>query len=285
MSSTTFDFAAAQRVDHAMPHGQAVDGTIRALPLAEEDFVTPLRPAGASWSNLRDMERYVLTEMAKGVTPEGKRVVSEANLLERRKPRVRSGELTSYGLGLEVGTFRGLPMLSHTGGTFGFSTLMFMFPEQNAAIIVLTNSSATGGAVSDTVHRKVVEEMFEGAKPLSEARIAYYSEQHKDDIAKTMERISAHPEQAWLDGLVGTYTNADLGKVTISVGSAGARFDAGEWSSAIGQKRDAGGSLNLVLLDPPLANTSLIIGGDDRAHHTLTLLDDQVTYVFTRADN
>ena len=53
-----------------------------------------------------------MTEMANGVSPDGKRVVSEANLLERRKPRVRSGELESYGLGLVVGTFRDVPALT-----------------------------------------------------------------------------------------------------------------------------------------------------------------------------
>ena len=29
-------------------------------------------------------------------------------------------------LGLGVGTFRGLPVFTHSGGTFGFTTLMFM---------------------------------------------------------------------------------------------------------------------------------------------------------------
>jgi CubicO group peptidase (beta-lactamase class C family) len=283
MKSTTLDFAAVQRVDHAMPHNESVDGTLRALPLAEEDFVTPLRPAGASWSNLHDMERYVMTEMAKGVTPEGKRVVSEANLLERRKPRVRSGEVTSYGLGLDVGTFRDLPMLTHNGGTFGFNTEMFMLPELGVAVIVLSNSSGMGWAVNETVHRKVMEELFEGAKPLADARVEYFSKSHKDDIAKNMDRITPQPDAAWLNAVVGTYTNADLGKLTVTAGPKGGRLDAGEWQSAIGQKKDADGSLKVVLLDPPLAGLSLLIGGDDRAHRTLTLLDDQVKYVFTRA--
>jgi CubicO group peptidase (beta-lactamase class C family) len=282
MKSTTLDFAAAQRAEHAMPHGESVDGTLRSIPLAEEEFVTPLRPAGASWSNLKDMERYVMTEIAKGVTPEGKRVVSEANLLEQRKGRVRSGELTSYALGLEVGTFRDLPSVAHNGGTFGFTTQMFILPEQGIALVTLTNSSAMGWAVNETVHRKVMEELFEGAKPLADARVEYFAKQRKDDVAKTMERITAQPDAAWLADLAGTYSSPDLGKVTVTAGAKGGRFDAGEWSSAIGQKRDVDGTIKVVLMDPPLAGMELLIGGDDAAHRTLTLLDDQVKYVFTK---
>jgi hypothetical protein len=282
MKSTTLDFAAAQRTDHAMPHSTAIDGTVHAFPLQTEDFVTPVRPAGASWSNLKDMERYVMTEMAKGVTPEGKRVVSEANLLERRKPRVRASDVDSYGLGLSVGTFRDLPVLEHSGGTFGFNTQMFMLPDQGIALIVLTNAAGVGGALFQAIERKVVEEIFEGAKPLADLRLQFFLDNRRDGIAKTMDRVTRDPDPAWLAGLGGTYTNADLGKVTVTVGPKGARFGAGEWSSAIGQKRDVDGSFKVVLVDPPQAGFEFIVGGDDPAHRTLTLLDDQVKYVFTR---
>lgn len=282
MKSTTFDFAAVERTDHAMPHGTAVDGTVHAIPLAAENFVTPVRPAGASWSNLKDMERYVMTEMAKGVTPEGKRVVSEANLLERRKPRVRDGDVSSYGLGLEVGTFRDLPMLTHDGGTFGFNTHMFMLPEQGVAVVILTNVAGRGGALNLAVDRKIMEEIFEGAKPLADLRLDFFASNIRDGAAKLMERITSDPDPAWVAGLVGTYANDDLGKVTITATPKGGRFDAGEWGSAIGQWHDVDGSIKMALLDPPQDGWSFIVGGDDPAHRTLTLMDDQVKYVFTR---
>jgi CubicO group peptidase (beta-lactamase class C family) len=282
MKSTTLDFAAAQRAEHAMPHGESIDGVVRPIALSEEDFVSPLRPAGASWSNLRDMERYVMTEMAKGVTPEGKRVVSEANLLERRKPRVRSGELSSYGLGLDVGTFRDLPMLEHSGGTFGFTTEMFMLPEQGVAIVSLTNTSGQGGALNAAIQRKVVEALFEGARPLAGPRVEYFAKTKRDNVAKTMERVARDPDPKWVGALVGDYANADLGRVKVTAGPKGPVFDAGEWRSAIGQKKEIDGTLKVVLVDPPLAGLELLVGAD-AAHPTLTLLDDQVKYVFERA--
>jgi CubicO group peptidase (beta-lactamase class C family) len=282
MTSTTFDFAAAQRIDHAMPHGESIDGTVHPVPLSQEEWLTPMRPAGAAWSSLHDMERYVLTEMAKGVTPEGKRVVSESNLLERRKPRVRSGDVESYGLGLVVGTFRDLPVLIHDGMTFGFRTRMFMLPEQGVAIVSLANTR-TAGALNEAVERKVIEAVFEGAKPLADARLEYFTQVKHDEIAKEMERLNREPDAAWLSGLAGAYANADLGEATVSVSAKGGRFDAGEWTSTIGQKREIDGSMKLVLLDPPATGMELLVSGDDDAHRTLTLLDDQVKYVFARS--
>lgn len=110
------------------------------------------------------MARYVMTEMARGVSPDGKRVVSEANLLERRKPRIAMGDGEHYGLGLVVGSYRDLPVLDHAGGTFGFRTLMFMLPEQGIAVVVLTNTTGAGGDFTDVVQRKVMEALFEGAE-------------------------------------------------------------------------------------------------------------------------
>jgi hypothetical protein len=43
------------------------------IPLTDEEAVTSVRPAGAAWSSAQDMSRYLLLELGKGKTPEGKR--------------------------------------------------------------------------------------------------------------------------------------------------------------------------------------------------------------------
>ena len=50
--------------------------------------VIPLRPAGAAWSNVRDMLRYVSMELAEGALPDGKRYIAKEPLLERRVAQV-----------------------------------------------------------------------------------------------------------------------------------------------------------------------------------------------------
>lgn len=282
MKSSTLDFGAAARAEHAMPHAMNYAAEVKPLTLAMEQFVLPVRPAGGTWSNLKDMERYVMTEMAGGVTPEGKRVVSEANLLERRKPNVKTSDTTSYGLGLEVGTFRDLPMLSHDGGTFGFNTLMFMLPEQKFAILVLSNVDGAGG-FNGAIHRKIVEEAFDG-KDLAKARLAYAVKQRKDEVAREAARITREPDPAWATKLVGVYANPGLGKVKVSVDKKGVLwFDAGEWKSAVGQKKMTDGTVRACLLDPPFPGEALAIGDAD-GKPTLTLESPQQAYVLTRAD-
>jgi CubicO group peptidase (beta-lactamase class C family) len=281
MSSTTFDFGVAERADHAMPHAAAIDGVTHALPLAVEHMVVPIRPAGGAWSSARDMARYVMTEMAGGVSPDGTRVVSEVNLLERRKPRIAVGDGDHYGLGLATGTYRGLPVLDHAGGTFGFRTLMFMLPEQGVAVVVLTNTTGAGGAFTEVVHRKVMEELFEGAEDRARSRLEAHVEARRERIAETLAGLTRALDPQWVRALAGTYTNDSLGAVQIRASASRGTLDAGEWQSAFAQKQEKDGTVKIVLVDPPLAGGEITVRSNG-AHPALAVEYAQQTYVFER---
>jgi hypothetical protein len=66
--------------------------------------VIPVRPAGAAWSSVRDMLKYVSLELAEGKFPDGKPYISKEPLLERRVPQVSIGKDVTYGMGLMVDT-------------------------------------------------------------------------------------------------------------------------------------------------------------------------------------
>jgi hypothetical protein len=244
-------------------------------------MVVAVRPAGGAWSSVRDMERYVMTELTKGVSPDGKRVVSEANLLERRKQRVRTSDTAGYGLGLVVGTEQGLPTVSHDGGTFGFGTQMFILPEQQVAILSFTNTSR-GGPFNEVVRRKVLETLFDGARQRATSLVDFFAARKRDIVARTVGQLERRPAERWLQRLVGSYTNADLGRVQIEAGVRGFTLDAGEWKTAIARKREADGTLKVVLTDAPVAGLELIVGGD-AARPTLMLQDAQTRYLFERS--
>ena len=97
--------------------------------ITAEKWVESIRPAGGAWSNVDDMARYLITELNNGVTAEGKRVVSENNLLARREPQVKVTDKISYGLGLMIENNHGVVSVGHDGATLGFSSLMFFLPE------------------------------------------------------------------------------------------------------------------------------------------------------------
>jgi CubicO group peptidase (beta-lactamase class C family) len=287
MKSTTLDFpAAAARADHAMPHALAIDGVARTIPLAMERSVLSIGPAGAAWSNLRDMERFAMIEMAKGVTPDGNRVVSEANLLERRKQRVRSGNERGYGLGLDVGTFHGLPMVGHNGGLFGFGTMMFILPEQEIAIIVLTNIRNGGDyellPFNAAVRRKVIEQLFAGAQDVAGTMVEFFARARREAAGKMTANLDRAPDAGWVRDLAGSYDNPSLGNVRISAAAPGGTFDVGEWQSVFGRAREEDGTEKLVFVDPPFAGGEVIVAGEDR-RRTLTIQYGQMKYVFARS--
>src|SRR5262249_36845242 len=100
MSSTTFDYAKALRGNHAMPHGIDIDGK-PARDLMEENYAAiSARPAGAAWSNVDDMLKYVAMELAEGALPNGKPYIGKEALLARRIPNVAIGADAAYGMGL-----------------------------------------------------------------------------------------------------------------------------------------------------------------------------------------
>lgn len=285
MKSTTTDFSAALRKEHALPHATAIDGTVRPIPVSMERNVIPIAPAGAVWSSLRDMERYVMTEMSGGITPAGKRVVSEKNLKIRRTPRTGDAATGGYGLGLGVETYHGLPAFGHDGGAFGFGTTMFVLPEQQIAILVLTN--VRSGAPTEhlpfnaVVKRRAVEALFSGAKPLAAAQLEYFTKGKARANARAVEQVQRVPDLAQMKRLTGTYTHESLGAVTLTVGDGKTVIDGGEWKSSVGQRRGDDGPRTLVFLDPPFAGSEWTVGGDE-ANPTLAVTDGQVSFVFRR---
>ena len=176
---------------------------------------------------------------------------------------------------------RDLPYLGHEGQGHGFATMMFILPEQGVALLSFTNSGS-GGPFDLAVQRAVLEQVFEGARPLAEARLEYLARTMHEQRARNRERVTRVPDTEWVRSLVGAYTNADLGTVVVSADPrGGASFDAGEWKSGLGQKAEADGTVKGILLDPPIAGMELLVGGDD-ARRTLTLVDEQVQYEFVR---
>lgn len=67
----------------------------------------------------------------------GRRFVEEMH----RQGVLNSGEVISYASGLQVGTYKGLPVVEHSGSTAGYRGHLARFPEQGFAFAVLCNAS------------------------------------------------------------------------------------------------------------------------------------------------
>jgi CubicO group peptidase (beta-lactamase class C family) len=53
-----------------------------------------------------------------------------------------NGKVNSYALGLEIGSYRGLPIVEHSGALYGYRTEILQFPEQRFTVIALCNVSS-----------------------------------------------------------------------------------------------------------------------------------------------
>jgi CubicO group peptidase (beta-lactamase class C family) len=141
MKSTTFDFGRALSNNHATAHAPGINGKPAKALMAINYAVIPLRPAGGAWSSVRDMLKYVSMELAEGKLPDGTTYISKEPLLERRAPQVYIGKDVSYGMGLEVDTTYGVPVVHHGGDLIGYHSDMIWLPQQNVGLVILTNSN------------------------------------------------------------------------------------------------------------------------------------------------
>lgn len=104
----------------------------------------PLAPAGALRASIHDMARYLAAHLGGGVTPEGRRIVSEANLRETWSPQIRT-EQGSYGMGWEIEQDVGMTIIYHEGNYAGYLALLAMVPELGTGIALLANMDNDDG--------------------------------------------------------------------------------------------------------------------------------------------
>jgi CubicO group peptidase (beta-lactamase class C family) len=67
---------------------------------------------------------------------------------------LNDGNNISYAMGLDLGSYRGLPIVEHGGALFGYRTELLRFPEQKFSVICLCNIAS---AVPENLARQVAD--------------------------------------------------------------------------------------------------------------------------------
>ncbi len=281
MTHTTFDFARAMKGNVASPHGDDVDGRPARARFDPNESLVPVRPAGGAFTSAHDLSKYVQMELAKGALPNGKRLVSEANLLARRAPQVIIGEDVTYGMGLIVSRKYGTPIVQHGGSLFGYKSNMLWLPDHGIGAVILTNSDS-GGALDGPFQRRLLELLFDG-KPEAEEMFRVGAAQRKAAIAKERERLVVPADAAEAGKLAPRYVNAALGEVTVKRQPAGAVvFDVGEWHSTAASRKNDDGTISFITIDPSVSGFEFVVA-DKEGKRALVLRDAQHEYVFVEA--
>jgi CubicO group peptidase (beta-lactamase class C family) len=280
MTNTTMDLARAERGNHARPHGDDIDGkpVVAGTDLNRAD--APSRPAGGAWSSAHDMSRYVALELSRGKLPDGKVLVSEENLLARRAPQVTVGENATYGMGLEVDTPWGVPIVHHGGILAGYRSDWFAFPEQGVGAVILTNASK-GSLMLRAFMRRIAEVLFDG-RPEAADDLAVRAEIARADAKKTRERLVVPADPAESAKLAPRYASKELGELSVKKRGAGTVFDLGELTLTVASRQNDDGTISFVSIEPTLMGFEFVAGARE-GKRVLVIREAQHQYLFTEA--
>ncbi|HKQ63149.1 MAG TPA: serine hydrolase domain-containing protein [Candidatus Polarisedimenticolaceae bacterium] len=277
MTSTTFDMERALAANHASPHSWDVDGKTAAAVMAVNYSVVPVRPAGGAWSNARDMLKYLRMELGKGVLPGGTRVASEASVVKRREAQIKIGNDVTYGMGLEVDTEWGIPVVHHGGSLIGYKSDMIYLPEHDVAAVILTNSDE-GVRLLDPFRRRLLEVLFDG-KPEAEEDLGTISKTMKNSTAEERTHLTLPADAAAAAKLAARYSSPELGDLAVARDGRELGFDFGEWKSPVASRKNEDGTIAFVTTVPGFIGMAFVMGEADGTR-TLTFRDAQHEYVF-----
>jgi CubicO group peptidase (beta-lactamase class C family) len=286
MPNTTLSFDVVQAGDnYALPHtmDMAPDAAYQPIPLAMEQLLSPAAPAGAHWSTARDMANYMITQLSRGIAPDGTRVVSAENLGVTWQPQVPVDATSHYGLGWIVGAYKDLPLLHHGGNTFGFTSDFAFMPDAGLGIIVLTNGRATN-AFNESVRTRLFELVFD-QQPEAEQTLGFALEQAEQQVVEFSAQISATLDTAALEPFLGAYTHDSLGDLSLALADGRLTADVGEFRFSLKPLVDADGAPDgYLIVDGPVAGGRVRLQQDGAGKPELVLDAIITSYTFVWAE-
>ena len=280
MHDTTFNRTAGESGNAAQPHGYDIDGRMTLMSNHFNHLIAPYRPAGGAWSSAADMARYVELELSQGVARDGRRVVSAANLLERRHHGVATGEDAWYGMGLFDEVVDGIPVVTHGGTLQGFHSDFWVLPEAGIGAVLLTNADS-GPAMFTPFLRRLLEVTY-GGKPEAVAEVASATTRLKAQATARRARLTVPGDPAALANLASRYRDTQLGNViAISDKNGDKWIEAGAIEGPLATRKNADGTVSIVSIAPGGIGVDAVIGMANGIR-TLTIRDSQHDYVYTQ---
>ncbi len=230
MSHSTVRHADAAAGGNVATTHAEVDGVVRIVPPMTSDNTNP---AGGINAGAADIARWMITQLDSGRTPDGKRLWSPRSARELwtgvtpmpiGTPAAALAPFRAnfnlYGLGFGVRDFRGVKMLSHTGGLPGYLSEILMLPDQRVGVAVFTNQESSAAFRSITLavldHYLNVAPSWDwlgGYKKLDDQQRASLASATTKETARDTTVRPTLP----LGRYATTYTDAWYGDVTVAL--------------------------------------------------------------------
>lgn len=220
--------------NRALPHAR-VGGAVRGIGplklLDERDNLAPSStPAGLLAISANDMARWLQIQLAKGKLPEGGRLFSETSSAEMWAPQTiepigpalpgleeTTPNFQQYALGWEVRDYGGAKVIWHSGGIFGFVTVVVLIPDKNVGFAITQNSEdgqARFGLMYELLDHYLGRPMKDWPAIFTKARQARFDAAVAALNAKAAKPIRSNPTLP-LTQYAGRYIDAWYGAISI----------------------------------------------------------------------
>ena len=230
--------------NRAYPHartGGAVRGTGPLAQLRDDDQVSQASaPAGLVAISANDMAEWLKVQLGNGARPGGPRVFSEASGKEMWTPHTiepiasqppgfeaLQPNFQTYALGWEVRDYAGHKIVWHSGGLWGFVSVVVLIPDKNVGFAIEMNSE-------DSVIRlgmmyELLDHYLDRPKADWPAKFAALRESRIEGALKILEAKAAVPAKVGPSlpaaRYAGVYRDPWYGDVAITHVSGGLNID------------------------------------------------------------
>lgn len=169
------------------PYGRAALGPVR-----------PDTPAARGWLYAAGELSMTPTDLAKwNIARINRTLVPADDWAEQETPvKLADGKDTGYGLGVSIGKRTGHKLVAHTGESVGFLSANYVFPDDKAAVTVMTNSWS--GNAYGTIVRGISDIILPAkVDPVAEARSTRIAALYKSLVAGTPDRNLMTPNLSY----------------------------------------------------------------------------------------
>ena len=234
-------FATANRASPHARTGGAVRGIGPLKLLDERDNLAPSStPAGLLAISANDLARWLQIQLAKGKVPGGGQLFSEESSAEMWAPQTiepigpalpgleeMTPNFQQYALGWEVRDYGGARILWHSGGVFGFVTVVVLIPEKNVGFAITQNSE--DGQARFGLMYELLDHYLGRPKKDWPARITKFRKERFEAAVAAVNASTAAPVKSKptlpLEQYAGRYVDAWYGAIAIDSAAQGLRVN------------------------------------------------------------
>lgn len=225
--------------NRAFPHAR-VDGPVRGVGeisvLDERDQLgRAAAPAGMIGTSANDMARWLQIQLAHGALPNGGRLFSEAAskamwepvtpipIVKRPGLEGMEPQFDAYALGWEVRDYNGTKIVWHSGGLFGFTSIVVLIPEKKVGFAIESNGEDLAPRIG--LMYELLDHYTGRKRGDWPARFTAWGKARTDEAVAAVQAAAALPAKVGpslpLARYAGTYADPWYGNIAVTQGPDG----------------------------------------------------------------